>query len=175
MGGYIAARLEERWDDYEGAEIPAVYLWFVFSREVVNAIRQARDAARAKGGWRFAGTFDGERRQWWFHPWAWPDVRTALRTSGVVVDDDSEGWEHEREESPSAEQPRPATPYEVLGIAPTATFDDATTAWRALCRQWHPDRIPLDVADELRQMANQRMKAINVAYDAIKSRYARSR
>lgn len=32
------------------------------------------------------------------------------------------------------------TPYEVLGVAPTATFEESTRAYRRLSFQYHPDR-----------------------------------
>ena len=32
------------------------------------------------------------------------------------------------------------TPYEVLGVAPTATFEESTRAYRRLCFEYHPDR-----------------------------------
>jgi uncharacterized protein YdaU (DUF1376 family) len=32
------------------------------------------------------------------------------------------------------------TAYEVLGVAPTATFEESTRAYRRLCFEYHPDR-----------------------------------
>jgi len=59
-------------------------------------------------------------------------------------------------------------PYEVLGIAPDATVKEARSAWRALVRENHPDRmIARGVPEEAVRMAERRMQAINRAWDDI--------
>ena len=35
-----------------------------------------------------------------------------------------------------------ADAYQTLGIAPGATVEEIKSAYRALARQWHPDRFP---------------------------------
>ena len=53
-------------------------------------------------------------------------------------------------------------PHEVLGIAPGASPEEAATAFRALAKQWHPDR-----GGGLE--AEMRMAQINAAYDLLRS------
>ena len=53
-------------------------------------------------------------------------------------------------------------PFEVLGISPSAGADEVRTAYRALARQWHPDRFQ---DPEQQQEAQRRMIAINKAYE----------
>lgn len=55
-------------------------------------------------------------------------------------------------------------PYEVLGILPSATNEEVRDAYRALARKYHPDNY---VDSPLADMAEEKMKEINSAYDEI--------
>jgi curved DNA-binding protein CbpA len=37
--------------------------------------------------------------------------------------------------------------FQVLGLAPESTIDDAKTAYFQLAKRWHPDRLPAELAD----------------------------
>ena len=55
-------------------------------------------------------------------------------------------------------------PYEVLGIAPTATDEEVKKAYRDLARKYHPDKYrDSDLAD----LAGEKMKEVNAAYEEI--------
>jgi DnaJ-class molecular chaperone len=54
--------------------------------------------------------------------------------------------------------------FEVLGVAPTASTDEIKAAYRKRVRQYHPDRVE-GMGFELRQIAEQKMKQLNAAYD----------
>ena len=54
-------------------------------------------------------------------------------------------------------------PYELLGIAPTATRAEVRAAYRTLARRWHPDRF---MEGPERDWANEKMAQINAAYRA---------
>lgn len=51
--------------------------------------------------------------------------------------------------------------YAILGVAPSATAKEITSAYRKLARQFHPDANPGDAS------AEERFKAISAAYDVV--------
>lgn len=55
-------------------------------------------------------------------------------------------------------------PYKVLGISPDATDDEVKNAYRELARKYHPDNY---VNNPLSDLAQEKMKEINEAYDTI--------
>jgi len=56
-------------------------------------------------------------------------------------------------------------PYKVLGVEPTASDDDIRNAYRDLARKYHPDKY---ADNPLSELAEEKMKEINEAYDQIK-------
>lgn len=55
-------------------------------------------------------------------------------------------------------------PYKVLGVSPNASDDEIKKAYRALIKKYHPDKYrDSDLAD----LANEKMKEINAAYEEI--------
>ena len=55
-------------------------------------------------------------------------------------------------------------PYKILGVSPTATDDEVKTAYRNLARKYHPDKYR---DSDLAEMAGEKMKEVNAAYDEI--------
>ena len=55
-------------------------------------------------------------------------------------------------------------PYGVLGVSPSASDDDVKKAYRDLARKYHPDNY---VDNPLADLAQEKMKEINEAYDQI--------
>lgn len=61
-------------------------------------------------------------------------------------------------------------PYKVLGVSRDATDDEIKKAYLALARKYHPDKYTdTDLAD----LAAEKMKEINAAYDAIRDKRAK--
>jgi hypothetical protein len=55
-------------------------------------------------------------------------------------------------------------PYKVLGVSRDAAHDDIKKAYRALARKYHPDNY---AGSDLADLAGEKMKEINEAYDTI--------
>lgn len=64
--------------------------------------------------------------------------------------------------------PSPEDPYVVLGVAPGSGLDEVKAAYRALVKDYHPDRHMAEgTPPEFLRVAEHRMAAINGAYAAI--------
>ena len=59
------------------------------------------------------------------------------------------------------------TPYEILEVPMDASSEQISSAYRQLAKRYHPDRVA-DLAPEIRNLAEKRMKLINTAYQMIK-------
>lgn len=57
-------------------------------------------------------------------------------------------------------------PYKVLGVSPNATDDEIKKAYRELARKYHPDNY---TDTNLAELAEEKMKEVNEAYDQIQS------
>ena len=60
-------------------------------------------------------------------------------------------------------------PYEVLGVSENASDEEIKKAYRALAKKYHPDSY---IDDNLKELATEKMKEINNAYDAIQKERA---
>ena len=60
-----------------------------------------------------------------------------------------------------------ADPYQVLGVSSSASDDEVKAAYRQLARKYHPDNY---VDNPLADLATEKMKEINEAYDEIQRR-----
>nr|MBC8268410.1 TerB family tellurite resistance protein [Rhodospirillaceae bacterium] len=69
----------------------------------------------------------------------------------------------------SYDKPETSSPYKVLGVDPDATDADVKKAYRKLLVVNHPDKlIAQGLPQEFIDLANEKMAAINAAYDTIK-------
>jgi hypothetical protein len=59
------------------------------------------------------------------------------------------------------------TPFEVLGVMPSASQEEVVTAYKILAQIFHPDRFR-DSSEAVRSEAEYRMRALNEAYAAAK-------
>ncbi len=64
--------------------------------------------------------------------------------------------------------PDETSPWAVLGVEPGAAPEEIRAAWRSLVKRYHPDRHMAEgVPPEFIRVAEERMAAINAAYEAI--------
>ena len=56
--------------------------------------------------------------------------------------------------------------HEVLGVSVNSSSGNVKDAYHALAKQYHPDRYPPHMPDEMRRYASDRLSEINKAYDA---------
>jgi len=67
----------------------------------------------------------------------------------------------------------PRDPFDVLGLPPTASLDEARKAWRTAVKDSHPDvMVARGVPAEAVQLATRRLIAINAAWDEIQTKVA---
>ncbi|NCU26028.1 J domain-containing protein [Candidatus Nomurabacteria bacterium] len=57
-------------------------------------------------------------------------------------------------------------PYEILGVAPTATDDEIKKAYRTLVKKYHPDKYQ---DNPLEDLAKEKMQEINKAYETVQA------
>lgn len=64
-------------------------------------------------------------------------------------------------------------PFELLELAPDASLDDARSAFRRMVRESHPDALRArGVPDEAVKLAEERLKALNAAWEEVQQRHA---
>jgi curved DNA-binding protein CbpA len=73
---------------------------------------------------------------------------------------------HRRTEPPKTVVNEKA-PHEVLGVSANATIEEITAAYKKMAQMYHPDKVA-SLALEFRELAERRMKEINIAYEALK-------
>jgi len=69
---------------------------------------------------------------------------------------------------PANPQSQASEPFAILGVAETATPEEIKTAYRALIREHHPDKLMAQgMPPEFVATATEKMKRINAAYDTV--------
>jgi DnaJ-domain-containing protein 1 len=63
-------------------------------------------------------------------------------------------------------------PYVVLGLPPTATWEEISAAHRRLAKLHHPDRL-MNATEEERENSNRRIRDLNIAYMELRRRKGR--
>lgn len=71
------------------------------------------------------------------------------------------------ERPPPPAAPASDDPYALLGVDARASDEELEQAYRKRMSEYHPDRVA-SAAKEIRDMADQRAREINQAYDRIK-------
>jgi len=96
-----------------------------------------------------------------------PNELEIIYRTAMIFGFDAHGFERLKHIYLGAEKDR-TDPYEVLDIDPSASDDEVKKKYRVLIRENHPDVLMAKgVPQEFIDLANEKMAAINVAYDQI--------
>ncbi|WP_339460426.1 J domain-containing protein, partial [Nodularia spumigena] len=57
--------------------------------------------------------------------------------------------------------------YKILEITPRATFQEIKAAYRLLCQEYHPDKMPPGTPAKARKYVEERFKQLNEAYSTL--------
>lgn len=57
--------------------------------------------------------------------------------------------------------------YKILEISPDASFQEIKTAYRVLCKEYHPDKMPPGTPEKARKYIEERFKQLNEAYSTL--------
>ena len=88
-----------------------------------------------------------------------------LRSVSDIFGLDDLAFERVTEITEKADQ---SDPYKVLGVTPYISDVDLKTTYRALVRENHPDKLIAEgMPEELIELANEKLAAINDAYDRV--------
>ena len=88
-----------------------------------------------------------------------------LRSVGDIFGLDNQAFERVTEITEKANQ---SDPHKVLGVTPGISDDDLKTTYRTLVRENHPDKLIAEgMPEELVELANEKLAAINDAYDRV--------
>ena len=94
-----------------------------------------------------------------------PEEANYLRSVAGIFGLDSHAFERITEITEKAGH---SAPYKVLGVNPDITDVDLKAAYRSLVRENHPDKLIADgMPEELVELANEKLAAINDAYDKV--------
>jgi hypothetical protein len=91
-----------------------------------------------------------------------PDLSATPPESGIFIMTDSFEEKCRRADERTARERR--CPYEVLGVARDASFEQVKKAYYTLVKKWHPDRHPPTDKDQ----CTQRIIETNAAYEILK-------
>lgn len=64
--------------------------------------------------------------------------------------------------------------YDILEVDKNASLKEIREAYLSLCKDLHPDKLPADSGQNLRKLAEERLKLINEAYETLKDEDLRS-
>jgi hypothetical protein len=65
--------------------------------------------------------------------------------------------------------PKIKAAYEILGVSVTSSVEQILSAYRSMAKMYHPDRLA-NLAPEFIELAEERMKEINAAYETLKAK-----
>ena len=95
--------------------------------------------------------------------------RKHVRDHAARADSGSEqAGQRERSSRPKAAAPEGSPgPYEILGIAPSASGEEIQAAYRARMSEYHPDKVA-HLGEELQQLAHRKALEIQRAYREVR-------
>jgi curved DNA-binding protein CbpA len=65
--------------------------------------------------------------------------------------------------------------YKILEVYPKASFEEIKTAYKDLCKEYHPDKLPPGTPEKARRYVEKRFQQINEAYSVLRSLESRQK
>jgi membrane-associated phospholipid phosphatase len=103
-------------------------------------------------------------------PWLFVKLRLSSRKTESKQREQAESQQGERAKSETKRGDGSQDPYEILGVKPGSPMSEISAAYRKLAQENHPDKVA-GLAQEFRDLAERRMKAIDAAYKELKRRH----
>lgn len=57
--------------------------------------------------------------------------------------------------------------YKILEVTPQASSAEIKAAYRSLCQEYHPDKLPIGTPEKARKHIEERFKQVSEAYSVI--------
>ncbi len=92
-------------------------------------------------------------------------VVSKLVSSKITETQDGSNEGTTNKASHSPKPPEEPEWFEILKVNSNASVDEIQIAYKSLIRQYHPDKVAT-LGEELKELAEEKSKAINVAYQA---------
>ena len=114
-------------------------------------------------------------RHWWWYRHRFYSTRETYPSPEAIRDELTGRAKPQARETPASPPPRrepPNSPYALLDIPRTATFEEIKQAYRQRIAEYHPDKVA-NLGVELRRVAEEMTRRINNAYEQLKATHDR--
>lgn len=155
-------------------KILSVFKWILSVFETIKILFQTKSFSRAKNSYEK----DNEQEQYYYRDYGFKDSSSESKQKSEESSQEHSS-KYEYKEPPKQEVPKDdilnptgnkdfdrffsKSKYDVIGVAPSMSYDEINKAYRALAKKFHPD------LGTIKDESGLVMKRINLAFDCFKS------